>query len=286
MKIEFPWPRSVPVLVPPNQVAAWRSDLVDYWNQPVEQADRRIIRLGSTYWWVKFKPVPEELHREQLAWRLGRGWTNVAEIRPVTRRGLETLRQAGVYFPGWANEQHTVLVRLAQGCAARDLPVPGLDEAVAAELVFSLWIRRRDAHAANRAYTEQVPVFFDHQTAFLSEPELADLEGFFRAGPDAGHASRWRVAITPPGLNLTTAEARRQGQARELALHWIHDRARFEAALQAAAARVRSFSGWTLLRYARAAGFAPEQAREIAAFLDQSSREIGRGIAWMKEFLY
>ena len=48
----------------------------------------------------------------------------------------------------------TWLIRLAQDCSIKDLPIKDLTRAIAGELVFSLWIRRRDAHFSNRALVD------------------------------------------------------------------------------------------------------------------------------------
>jgi hypothetical protein len=79
---------------------------------------------------------------------------------------------------------------------------------IAGELVFSLWVRRRDAHPWNRAYVGGVPGFFDHHTAFGAEADNVSLDGFFREGDNAGFTSRWRARILPEGELPTTAGER------------------------------------------------------------------------------
>ena len=277
---------SRPVLPPPGQTAAWLPDFTDWWGGRVEQAARRIVNLDGKCWFVKYKRDPEELARDRLAGRLGRGWTNIADVRPVTARGLANLRRAGVHLPAWAAAPLVVLVRLAQDCTPAELPCPDLDAAAAAELVFSLWIRRRDTHAANRAYTGRIPVFFDHQTALLGEPGLADLDAFFHPGPDAGFAGRWRVEIVPPDADLTTAGVRAAGRSRELALHPIRSRSGFEAALRTAAANIQKQKPADWLRAARTAGFGRRRARAIVDFLAQSRADLAPALARLLSTVY
>ena len=273
-------------LPPPEQTAAWLPDFTDWWGGRVEQAARRIVTLDGRCWFVKCKPVPEELSRDRLAARLGAGWTNVADVRPVTARGLADLRRAGVQLPGWAAAPLVVLVRLAQDCAPAERPCPDLDAAAAAELVFSLWIRRRDTHAANRAYTGRIPVFFDHQTALLGEPGLIDLDGFFQPGSDARFAERWRVEVVPPDADLTTAGVRAAGRNRELALHPIRSRAGFEAALRTAAANIQKQKPADWLRAARTAGYGRRRARAITDFLAQSRADLDPALARLLAVVY
>jgi hypothetical protein len=67
------------------------------------------------------------------------------------------------------------------------------DSAMAIELVYSMWIRRRDAHSFNRSNVGGLPVFFDHGAAFHAERESRSIEGFFRSGDNPGCAGLWRM---------------------------------------------------------------------------------------------
>ena len=74
-----------------------------------------------------------------------------------------------------------------------ELPYQTLEDAVAAELVYSLWARRRDTHVDNRAYVDGIPIYFDHEICFLAEPHFVHATAFFEALNDYGHAGFWRV---------------------------------------------------------------------------------------------
>ena len=85
------------------------------------------------------------------------------------------------------------MVRLAHSYSIEELPNKTLEEAVATELVYSVWVRRRDAHTENRVYVKGIPIFFDFHVAFLGEPNLSDINVFFSQTEDYGRAGLWRV---------------------------------------------------------------------------------------------
>lgn len=148
-------------------LSASSTELVDWWGRRVDEGGKKILRFKEKHWFVKCKPNPEEQKRDHLAYILGRGWTNIAEVLPLSEGEFDNLHRVDVVLPKWATMNNTNLVRLVGDYTIDQLPHTDIDRAVASELVYSLWIRRRDTHAANRAYINCVPVFFDHQTAFL-----------------------------------------------------------------------------------------------------------------------
>jgi hypothetical protein len=263
-------------------LSAWCPELVDWWGKRLDRDQKRIVSFDNKHWFVKFKRDPEEQKRDCLAYILGRSWANVAEVRPLNESEFADLRHVGIVTPEWASMANTFLVRLGQDYTVDQLPNADIDSAVASELIFSLWIRRRDTHAANRAYTNRVPVFFDHQTAFLGESHLRNLDVFFQPGLDAGYASRWRVEIAGPAATVSTAEMRRIGRARDMAVHFVRDHSSFNKSIQDAAERVQSQSREEWLWAARSVGYSKTQADEITTFLEENCAELYAAIERMR----
>ncbi len=195
-------------------------------------------------WWRQKRG---EGWREILAHRLGGSWLNVAEaISPGEVDG--GIRWDGSPFDPSADPTSS-LVRLIQDYRVEEFPEQDPDRATAGELVFSLWVRRRDAHAWNRAYVDGVPGFFDHHIAFGAEDANRSLDGFFREGGDAGYVSRWRVQVLPEGERLTTAGERHLGSG-ELAIHRVHDLKAFDGDLDDAVKRIACFDDVELRSHA------------------------------------
>jgi len=172
-----------------------------------------LMREYDGSWWY-----PKDRGRaELLAHVLAAGRINLAEVRPAPSE--------------WVMSPNAVMVRLGQQYRLEDLPIRHLDEAVAAELVFSLWIRRRDTHAFNRVYVEGVPVFFDHHIAFGAEEASVGVEGFFRDGAGGpGWVPSWRVEQIRNDRRPETLAMRDHNRATGLAIHAIDDpQALFEA---------------------------------------------------------
>lgn len=151
----------------------------------------RLVKIGEQVWFVKSKNCAEK-KRDVLATLLAAGWANVAQARHLSDHELTELKGLRILHPS-EKLDGTYLVRFALDYRFDELPLQDLDTALAHELVFSAWVRRRDAHAFNRVYHGGVPVFFDFGTAFLGETRLVDLKVYFSRGPDSGWAGLWRL---------------------------------------------------------------------------------------------
>lgn len=238
------------------------------------------------HWFVKCKTDPEEGKRDHLAYLLGQNWANIAEVHLLTATEFEALKGVSS-IPSWADShEHTFLVRFGHDYRLTELMNTVLDAAVATELVFSLWIRRRDTHAANRAYTNGIPVFFDHQTGFLGEPKLQDLDALFAPDKQAGHASRWRVEMIDPKMTPTTMMMRRLGKIHETALHVVHSVRDFEGYLRESADHLYSQSPDAWIDAARISGYDAAQARAIVAFLEVNRDQLDAAIERMLRVIY
>jgi hypothetical protein len=141
--------------------------------------------------------------RDLLGFLLGKEYCNVTEVKLLSEQELDNIKQ-------FANSEesfsvnNTFLVRLVHSYSLEELPCKVLEEAVAMELVYSTWIRRRDTHVDNRIYIKGIPIFYDYHVAFLGEPDLADINVFFMQTSDYGRAGRWRVKILNDFLTQLT----------------------------------------------------------------------------------
>ncbi len=195
-----------------------------------------LVRWKEQFWLAK---VPHcAPWAEMLSYRLAKDWLNVAAIASPNDVDDANWVDSGQAFDALAFRDR-VLVRVAQDYAEGDLLVKDHDEAMAGELVFSTWIRRRDAHPLNRAYVAGIPIFFDHHIAYGNCGETINLpiETFFRYGVDAGHAGRWRLGKLPDG-ELPTTIGERAASEGEFAIHRICNESAFRRHVDLAVDRI------------------------------------------------
>jgi hypothetical protein len=108
------------------------SDLRHYGGATITPA---LIKWNGRTWYAK--DCHGERWREVFAWRLGREWLNMAEV--AYSEGAEhAVWNDGRQFVSQP-DSNLVLIRIAQGYEAEELPINDLDRAIAAELVFSMW---------------------------------------------------------------------------------------------------------------------------------------------------
>ncbi len=164
-----------------------------------------LVTDGITQWVVKHKPgsVHEE-KRDLLGFLLGHSFANVAEVRLLTEEEHLQVRLLSAKDATSTND-NTFLVRVAGSYSIEELPCKTVEQATAAELVYSTWIRRRDAHVYNRSYLNGIPVFYDFSIAFLGEPHLADIARFFALPPtDYGQGGAWKIKLIENYITLLT----------------------------------------------------------------------------------
>lgn len=259
----------------------------------LSDSGRIAVTDGGGFWLVKCKPNLVDGEKiDLLGWLLARGFANVAEVRLLNHEEIEEIKDipeisASSLYQNISPE-NTWLVRLGSTYSLAELPCKTLESAVAVELVYSLLIRRRDVHLDNRVYVEGVPVFFDHQTAFLGEPELADLGVFFKEPPgDHGRASAWRVVVSK--RTWTTRDARaeiiRVGQ-RVGGYHYVRDMAEFKEDLQRAVEVVSGIDIEQQKDLIRVCGFEETQTEKITAFLKNNQQDLSEGISRMEQIIY
>lgn len=202
--------------------------------------------------------------RHRLGYLLGRSLANVSEVTLI---------------PKTEGKPDRYLTRLGQTYKLDELPRRTLSEATAAELVLSLWIRRRDAHPYNRAYTSDgTPVFFDFGVAFGGEPWLDAGRFFSPRGP--GQAGSWRVRELPVRRSrpLTTIESRQHHWWE--GTHFVESRTAFVDAVHACVKDVLRLAE-DLQALAETAGFSAEAAGKIATRLDADRRALPDEVAVM-----
>lgn len=220
----------------------------------------RVVDVDGERWVVKSG------RRELLGYELGKGHVNVAEVR------LASSVDDG---PG-----AEVLVRLADSYTVDDLPLRDLDEAVAGELIYSLWFRRRDTHAFNRAYVDGVPLFFDHGTAFDATQSL---DAFLRDGSDNGYVPTWRIEV--PDARPTTMGMRQRNQSTRLAVHAIENADRFFELLHVWVDRARRRSASEVRNAVREAGIGRRDARGITTMLRRTQHELPDALSRVMRYL-
>jgi hypothetical protein len=211
---------------------------------------------------------------ERLAYLLGGDECNIAEVRPAPA--------------SWNLGRDAVIVRIAQQYELEDLAIKELDAAVAAELVFSMWIRRRDTHAFNRVYVDGVPVFFDHHIAFgMAEPMNRSPRWFFRDGPDGGYVSRWRIVSTAEVASLATIPIRRLNKEANYAVHAIDDVEGFAGRLGEWGERIGALDLSDLEEVVEFAGYQGIEVAQICHLLRASQRAlpamVGRACTLIRE---
>lgn len=274
----FQWPE-------PALLQDWSNELIDGWGNRVAQWNRRIVFFKGKHWFVKFKPNPEELKTDYLAYLLSRNWANIAEVLPLTVEEFNSIVSLGVPVPKYASIHNTFLVRMAQDYDIDELPNGDTDTATAAELVFSIWTRRRDAHPANRVYNKGVPIFFDHQTAFLGEPHLRNPYVFFLSRIDAGHAGRWRLRKLENNSDVVTAKARQTSMKEDLALHFVKNYEKFDESVLLFGNKLKGHSLAQWHQDTLKAGFDQSKANKITEFLSTNLESLDSTIEIMRSIL-
>jgi hypothetical protein len=224
------------------------------------------VRISGRSWILKVQS-PDDRRRELAVSRLGRGLVNVVHTRGLTPREHRQVVDRGLVEPGTPLDA-VLLSRLASEYRRRELPARSLEAALGGELCFSLWVRRRDPHVWNRAFTtDGLPVFFDLHATLDFEPELRDLDQFF-ANDLAGYGGSWRVHVNEDLPTITRA-ARTN---RDISL--VHVRSE-ERTRDAARGLVGSLQrrARSARRILRATGHSRAEALELADFL-RSTAEV------------
>lgn len=242
-----------------------------------------IVSDGSRSWVVKPRNVAtNEEKRDYLEYLLGNKFANIAEVKllnPDEHNEIKSLSGRG----DESTPSNTYLVRLAGSYILEELPCKTLEEAVAAELVYSTWIRRRDTHVDNRVYVDGIPIFFDHHIAFDAEG-VQNAETFFTTGGSYGHADRWRVKSTTEPM--ATLKARGVDRNVAGAHHYVNDMEEFKIQLDKKAKKLPIILGnnWKDLIYQ--SGFVDKDAKNIYLLLKSNLDSLESDVARMKQTIF
>lgn len=251
-----------------------RTELRDYWDH-VDYSSN-IISLNKKTWFIKSRPEdPESKNREVLASLLGGSWLNIPEVRLLTSEEFQALRLEKAEVLGEkASEQNTYLVRLAQDYKLNELPIPNFDDAIASEIAFSSWILRRDAHAANRVFVHGIPMFFDFHIAFGAE-----VEDFFRGGPDGGYVGNWHLWQIKSDNALSDIPLLRLLEFdKGIAAIPFIDKNHFEDALFRSTECIKQFDKKYLYRIIKRSGFSERRCSQVYSLLEKSSDDLDTSI--------
>lgn len=243
-----------------------------------------IVFDKEKYWVVKHRKSRLNIvNRELLGFILGRDLTNVAEVKLLSQdehREVQTLSAMGVS----SLPINTCLVRLGGSYSIEELPCKTLEQAVARELVYSIWIRRRDTHAYNRVYVDGIPIFFDHNIAFFADPEYAHSTAFFKTARDHGYPKSWRVKERAG--KMTTKQARGVPSENEKAYHYVNDINQFKKELELAEKEMRKTNLADVKQAISDCGFDKKELSLIDNFLSNNLKTLSSDIEQMLEIIF
>lgn len=242
-----------------------------------------VVTDSSKDWVVKPRNVAtNEEKRDLLGYLLGYKFANIAEVKlltPEEHNEIKILSGRG----DDSTPSNTYLVRLAGSYSLDELPCKTVEEAVAAELVYSTWIRRRDTHVDNRCYITGVPIFFDHHIAFGAEGVLT-AEAFFTAAASYGHATFWRVKEIPD--QMTTLKARSVDKNLAGAHHYVHNLQEFKNQVDKKVKELPAVLGDNWKSLISQAGFTNEEMEAIYQILANDLNNLESDIERMKQTIF
>lgn len=241
----------------------------------------RMVTDDNKVWVIKHSGNEDFAKRDFLGFLLGKDFCNISEVKTLNEQELENIKQFSSnneYF----NTNNTILVRLAHSYSIEELPCKTLEEAVASELVYSVWIRRRDAHIDNRVYFNGIPLFFDFHVAFLGEQNLSDINTFFSQKDDYGRAGLWRVKIWGDFLEHFTGAIHPNALG---SFHFINDWDSFYGQIQKVKTTLKERAKNQIEGSVRAAKFSNDREVEIINFLKKNLETLDNDIAKMLEII-
>lgn len=239
----------------------------------------RIVSNGSKNWVLKHNNNPDSEKRDLLGYLLAKNFANVVEVKLLPAADLQEIKQFALPQEAFALN-NTFLVKLAHSYRANELNCKSLEEAVAMELVYSVWIRRRDAHVDNRVYVDGIPVFYDYHVAFLGEPDLADINVFFSQLSDYGRAGRWRVKLLGDFLTQLTRGINKNQLG---AYHYVTDLNSFYEKVENSKAVLREKVRDQIDSIVSSVQFSQDAETQIIAFLKKNSDTLDADVSRMLE---
>ncbi|OGH29776.1 MAG: hypothetical protein A3E40_00580 [Candidatus Levybacteria bacterium RIFCSPHIGHO2_12_FULL_37_9] len=241
----------------------------------------RVITDGEKIWVLKHNNNADCEKRDLLGFLLGKDFCNVTEVKLLDEQELENIKQFANQEESF-NVNNTFLVRLAHSYTLEELSCKILEEAVATELVYSIWIRRRDAHVDNRVYVKGIPIFYDYHVAFLGESDLGDVNTFFSQVGDHGRAGRWRVKILNDFLTRFTRGIHKSEMG---AYHYVNDLASFYQLIEKSKTTLREKVPNQLEKLVRQAKFTNTTETQIINLLKGNLTTLDGDVSKMLEIV-
>lgn len=243
-----------------------------------------LVTDGQKIWVVKHKAgTVDEEKRDMLGYLLGKEFANITEVKLLDQEEHQQI--CVLSFKGSdSTPANTFLVRLGGSYSISELPCKTVEKAVATELVYSTWIRRRDTHVDNRAYISGIPIFFDHQTAFLAESKYAHTTAFLKFNPDYGHPASWRVRQISEVM--TTEKARHVEKQEDKAHHYVNNLDLFREELDLAENTLRDVVPSDLKPLIRGVGFNDVSVEIINNFLVNNFHTLPNDLKQVKEIIF
>lgn len=259
-------------------------DEYDLYAPELKGSSAIVITDGNKFWYLKNGVNSgNDFNRDLLGYILGKEVANVAEVRPLTQEEFNEIKQlAGITYE--FNPIKHYLIRIAGSYIFDELKWKTLEEAVAAELVFSIWIRRRDTHIDNRTYLNGVPIFFDHGVAFLHEPHMAHITIFSRVNSDHGQPNRWRIKLTDH--EITTIEIRALDRSTKGAHHFVNDIEKFKTEVKKVIKLFQETFNRDLTTEIQQAGFTGDVVEIINEFLEVNLKSLNTDFEIMSKVIY
>ncbi len=240
-----------------------------------------VVFQDNKFWYVKKTP---DVKRPFLGYILGKSFCNIAETKLLSDEEMMELKTL-FSFNIDASKDNTLLVRLASSHKLEELPCQTIEKAVATELIYSTWIRRRDTHALNREYNPQgIPVFYDFHIAFLAELKWIHSTLFFKDSPDYGHPPSWKVKEVSEGV--TTERVRDVTTQSSLAWHYVRSIKQFVKELSDAEESVKQLASTDIHSLIISASFDLPEADRIEDFLRKNLITLHSDIEEMKKIIF
>lgn len=241
----------------------------------------RMISDNQGIWVLKHTSNSDNEKRDLLGFLLGKDFCNIAKVRLLTEQELEEIKSLASQGESF-NINNTFLVRLGHSYRLEELPCKTLEETVASEFVYSVWIRRRDAHIENRVYVNGIPIFFDFHIAFLGEPELANIDVFFSQIQDHGRAGLWRIKIWSNFLPQLTGTI---NNVEIGAFHFINDTVTFYKNIEKIKDVIKNNTSKNIDAQIREVKFHIDHESEIIEFLKKNAETLDSDVEKMIEII-
>jgi hypothetical protein len=244
-----------------------------------------ISYLGGRAYFVKTSYDPLQAKTAHLAYLLARSAFNVPEVRMLSDADAErhiTVVQRRPRANPLRRQIYVHLCRLCQDYSVASLPIQDLTHAVAAEIAFSLWIGRRDAHNFNRCYIGGIPMFFDFGGSF----GLNDTSGTVsRRDGNSASCLPWRLWQAPRQSRLTTRNLRRLDQIQHVAVHPVEGVDLFWFALDAYIDHICAEPSASIAQAIESCAFPARDAATLRRLLVLGRRDLGAKVLELRRRL-